>query len=205
MQCLGTLQKHKFCKNFDVVSRVGAEFLSAAVVCWLITLCIRFPKSCSNLCPKLGIFKLGRVCALGECSSKAALRAHEKGNLASRCRAIQLSDSGLSQAPLEPQLTDSSSQRFPRTTHEHFQGHIPSHESHLERFMACSQMHQQRLEELVAKITFRLTFNQSGIHFAVKHGSSFLLQTCWLGQIRFPRHFLQEIKAKHIVQGLALV
>ena len=120
---------------------------------WFVGLLLRiedFLSRCNNLCPKLGIFKLRRVCTLGECSSKAALRAHEKGNLASRCRKTPLSDSGLSQAQLEPQLTDGSSQRFRRTTHDNFQGHIRTHESHLERFTACSQLHQQRVEELVA-------------------------------------------------------
>ena len=129
---------------------------------WLVglLLCVEdFLSRCNNLCPKLDIFKFWRVCALGECSSKAALRAHEKNHSACRCRAILLRDSGLSQAPLEPQLTDSSSQRFPRTTHEHFQGPIPTQESHLERFTACFQLHQQRLEELGAKIRFRLTLN----------------------------------------------
>ena len=163
---------------------------------WLVglLLCVEdFLSRCNNLCPKLDIFKFWRVCALGECSSKAALRAHEKNHSACRCRAILLRDSGLSQAPLEPQLTDSFSQRFPRTTHEHFQGPIPTQESHLERFTACFQLHQQRLEELVAKITFRLTFNSQFILLRSTEVPSYCKR---VGSAKFasPDNFCKKLK-----------
>ena len=162
---------------------------------WLVglLLCVEdFLSRCNNLCPKLGIFKFWRVRALGECSSKAALRAHEKITWHAVVGRFHLV-TGLFQAPFEPQLTDSSSQRFPRTTHEHFQGRIPTHESHLERFTACFQLHQQRLEELVAKITFRLTFNSQFILLRSTEVRSYCKR---VGSAKFasPDNFCKKLK-----------